>query len=390
MKEGATMKKIWNALLYGDSETRKCIGGVIFFCILGIGLIIFSGLTAQFGFFIFGMISGVVALIISQTFTLVDDSFVAEVDEKGNKDTVRSFSVQKVGQSMTSREITAKQNAQKEADEKKKEANEKKLAGTEDELEDIDNGKSQGRAPKAFSHYNEQVLKKIKRKYHVRRDHRAIIIDSSKTFGIKECPAFIWRAYNKVYILLLEKEPRKIALSRDSILHMEYEPNVRGDKSQEYMAFKEDSLVSVLFEGYLPDYFDSKVRGTKLKHKNLYKLSPDILISNRSASTVMDLLYLNFMPDDKITKSEKLNGFFKRVYSAHIMYQDRVYSITEYKDSVEQILKEMCYSEVPMREFEVTLENLVKGRMISMEYADHYLDMKKKLDTKMVTVTTKK
>ena len=103
------------------------------------------------------------------------------------------------------------------------------------------------------------------------------------------------------------------------------------------------------------------------------------MLSNRSAATVMDLLCLNFMPDDKITRSDKLNGYFKRAYAAHLMYQDKVYSITEYKENIETILKEMCYADLPDREFRVTLENMVKGRMISDEYADYYSGMKKKI-----------
>ena len=63
------MSRIWNALRYGDSETRKCIGSVILFAVIGIILIIISGLTGKIGLFLVGMISGVVALIISQTFT---------------------------------------------------------------------------------------------------------------------------------------------------------------------------------------------------------------------------------------------------------------------------------------------------------------------------------
>lgn len=350
------MEKIWNALRYGDSQTRKCIGGVLFFSVAAVMLIVISGLMGKFGLFIVGILFAAVAIIISQTFSLVDEDFVAEVDSKGTKETVKSVSAQM----------------------EHKKSSSAKIDNPEDEIHEK---KTMKEKPVEFARYNEVVLKKVLRKYHVKKDHRPIIIDSSKTYRIKECPAFIWRAHNKVYLLLLEKEPRKICISRDLIRHMEYEPSVRADKSLEYLAFRDDNLITSVFEGFLPDYFDSKVKQTRLKYKNLYKIYPDICISNRSAATVMDLLILNFMPDDKITQSDKLNGFFKRVYAAHIMYQDRVYSITEYKEKVEQILKELCYADIPGREFEVTLENLVKGRMISQEYADHYSDMKRKIDT---------
>lgn len=331
------MKRIWNGLRYGDFETRKCIGSVLALVIAAVGFVIAAIASGKFYLFIIALICGVIALLISQTFTLVDDDFVAEVGRDGEKDTVNTVSVKKNG-----------------------------MSSKTTEQKDII----------SYERYSAQEIKRIKKKHHVKKDHRPIIIDSSKTFKIKECPAFIWRVHNKVYLLLIEKEPRKIILSRERIKHMDYVPGVRADKVTEYPAFKEDNLVTSVFEGYLPDYYDD--RTGKMKYKNLYKIHPDILITNRSAAQVMDLLYLNFMPEDKITSSEKLNGYFKRIYAANILMKDKVYSLTEYKEEVDKVLKELCYAEMPEREFNVTLENLVKGRMISQQYADHFAELKKK------------
>ncbi len=352
------MEKLWNALRYGDSKTRRYIGGVILFSVLAIAFVIISGLSGKFGMFIWGLMFAVIAIIISQSFTLVDDNFVAEVNKDGKKDSIRTYKAEKTE---TSPDVGSS------------------VKGKE---KDSPPTKKKDEAHAEFEHYNQQMIKKIRRKYRIKKDHRPIIIDSSKSYHIKECPAFIWRAHNKVYLLLLEKEPRRICISRDLIPNMGYVPNVSCDISKEYRAFQKKCLITTVFEGFLPSYFEGKNQNKNLRYKNLYQIYPDIRISNRSAATVMDLLCLNFMPEDKITRSDKLNGYFKRVYAAHIMYQDRVLSITEYKDKVEHILKELCYGEIPMREFRVTLENLVKGRMISQEYADHYMDLKRKIDTK--------
>lgn len=360
------MKRIWNALRYGDGETRKCIGGVLFFAVLALLFIVVSGIWGKFGLFIVGMLFSVVALVISQTFILEDDDFVAEVDKNGTKETVRSISVRKNG--VSSRKLSGGTENHSLQEEQK---NQEKALKPEEDKEQI---------AASFSHYDRQMLRKIQKKYHVKKDHRPVIVDSSKSYQIKECPAFIWRAHNKVYLLLLEKEPRRICISRDLILHMDYVPHVRADRSKEYLAFQRENLVTSVFEGFLPDYFDSKANNRNLKYKNLYEIYPDIRFTNRSTAAVLELLCLNFMPKDKITQSEKLNGYFKRVYAAHILFQDRVYSITEYKESVEQILKELCYAEMPDQEFLITLENLVKGRMISQEYASHYRDMKEKIE----------
>ncbi|MCI8508070.1 MAG: hypothetical protein HFJ06_05875 [Lachnospiraceae bacterium] len=354
------MKRIWNALRYGDAETRKCIGSVILFSAAAIGIIAIAGLLGRFYLFVLGMLAGIAAIIVSQTFTLVDDDFVAEINRDGEKDTVKTVTVQK------NRVIYGSGNAKKQ--EKKEQ---KKRDGF-----DTDDGKIHAAQ---FEHYNAVVLKKIKKKYRLKRDHRPIIIDYSKSYRIKECPAFIWRIHNKVYLLLLEKEPRRLSISRDLIRNMGYMPGIKSDPAKEYEAFKKENLVTGVFKEYLPDYYDSKVKNDTLKCKNLYTIYPDICISNRSAADVMDLLYLNFMPQDKITKSEKINGFFKRIYAANILYRDRVYSITEYKEAVEKALGEMCYAEIPEREFVITLENLMKGKFISQEYVDHYKDMRNKI-----------
>ena len=94
------------------------------------------------------------------------------------------------------------------------------------------------------------------------------------------------------------------------------------------------------------------------------------------------MLCLNFMPEDKITKSEKINGFFKRIYAAHILYKDHVFTITEYKEKVEEVLGEMCYAEMPDVEFVITLENLVKAKMISQQYQEYYMERKRKCSGK--------
>ena len=363
------MKRIWNALRYGDRMTRICIGRVIVFSVLAVIFIIISAVIGEFYLFILGMLCAVIAVICSQTFSLVEEDFVAEVNRRGKKETVNSVAAQK---------------SEKPVKEKQEKAEKKK-----EQLE-LEEERKREELIERFANYNEKVMVKIKKKYHVKKDHRPILIDYSKNFQIKECPAFIWRIHSKVYILLLEKEPRKICISRELIRNMGYAPKIRAVRSEEYQAFNIENMVTNVFKQYLPDYHDFKekeMQGTNLKYKNLYTIYPDIQISNRSAYEVMDLLCLNFMPQNKITESEKINGYFKRIYSANILFRDRVYRVTEYKEKIEKILSEMCYAEMPDEEFIITIENLVKGKLISEEYAEHYLELKSKIVNRKVAVS---
>ena len=186
------MKRIWNALIYGDNETRKCIGSVIFFSVLAVVLIAVAGFTSMFNLFIFGMLAAIVAIMISQTFTLVDDDFVAEVSKDGDKETVYSVSVKKNGLIY----------GQEPTSSKKKEANTLKGSNVSESVADPkDENKSTVKTDdlqdiNRYAKYNQKMMKKVKKKYHVKKDHRPIIIDQSEKYHIKQCPAFIWRAHN--------------------------------------------------------------------------------------------------------------------------------------------------------------------------------------------------
>lgn len=383
------MKRFWNTLLYGDWETRKCIGSVMLFAVLALGLMIASGVTAHGYLFIFGLIAGVISLLISRSFTLVNDDFVAETGADGEKESVKAVTVQKDSKKTEGlqKEDIADDKPVKSGSEQEKmlphagKSRLKEEAVQEETVQEEDDVR--------YARYSKQELVRIKKKYRVRKDHRPILIDNSKTFHIKECPAFIWRGHKKVFLLLLEKEPRKITISRNLIRHMGYASDVQADYAREYRAFQKKNLITSVFGEYQPDYFDPKPRDVKSKklhiqYKHLYTIYPDIQISNRCAAEVMDLLCLNFMPEDKITRSEKINGYFKRIYAAYILFRDRVYSAVEYKKVVENTLEELCYAEMPEEEFVITLENLVSASLISQRYADCYIEVKSKISRKKV------
>ena len=360
------MKKIWNGLRYGDTETRKCIGSVIGFSLAAVVCIVAAGLKGQLWLFAIAMIFGVIAIVISQTFTLEDEDFVAEVNRSGEKETVRAVMAQKNTREAVATEETENNTETAGRNDDRMDA---KPHATEDKEKEID----------IYQHYDQHVLRKVKRKYRVKKDHRPIMVDGSQTYRIRECPAFIWRVHNKVYLLLLEKEPRKICISRDLIRNMGYRPGVKVNMEEEYPVFRKENLITGVFREFLPDYMDSKIKNDPLKTKNLYTIYPDIMLTNRCAYEVMDLLCLHFMPKDKITDNERLNGFFKRVYAANILYRDRVYSILEYKNSIEKTLHDLCYAEMTDKEFEATLEQLLRGRLISGEYVDHYRELRYKI-----------
>lgn len=204
------MKRLWNTLLYGDRETRKCIGSVIFFVILALSLMIASGITAQVFLFIFGLIAGVVGLLISRSFTLVNDDYVAETGSKGEKDTVKAVTVQKKGGNKEEEKVETVQEedtvrnkmikSEMENEERVPHIRPDKLS---EDMEGI-------REDTNYDHYDKQVLVKIKKKYRVRKDHRPILIDNSKSYHIKECPALYGEGIKRYFFCYWRKSQERL------------------------------------------------------------------------------------------------------------------------------------------------------------------------------------
>ena len=341
------MKKIINAILYGDRKTREYILSVgilallcIVFCVIGI-LIRNSILV------LLALLSGIISFLISRSFTLVDVNYVAAKGSAGKKETVSASTVQ------------TKKESKKE--------NEKDVEVKEDEIV---------KPPTEYNQYHQKKIKRIFHKYHIKKDHRQIIIDESKEFRIRQCPAYIWRKNRSIHILLLEREPRQIVLPRSSVPYLEYARKVKADKEKEYIAFQKQSLIAMAFKEYLPDYYDSKSKD--IKYKNLYMMQPDIRVTNHSAKQLMDLLYLELHINDEITNKKQVSRYFKEIYQYHILLKDKVISITEYKDKVMEQLEQMSMREMSKEKFDTTIENLVSSHFISEEYAKYYKERRLK------------
>ncbi len=233
-----------------------------------------------------------------------------------------------------------------------------------------------------FKRYDRKTIKKTMHRYKVKRDHRLVMIDRCEKLAIKQTPAYVWVKDKDFNILLIEQEPRHIVIPVYRMKEMTYLKKQIVNEDVDYGPFKGKSMLAEMFRPYLPDYSHSTVVDDLSSYKNLYGFGPDIYVTNRSAKQIFDLLALPFRVDDKVTLSAKVNNYFKDTYKANILLRDNVIDANGYADRIASILDGMAHSTISYNEFKETLNLMVKNKLITQEFAQYYMTVRDKADTR--------
>lgn len=223
--------------------------------------------------------------------------------------------------------------------------------------------------------YDKKKIRRTLHKYKVKRDHRMVLVDFCDGFNIKQTPAYIWVYKNEFHMLLIESEPRQIVLPLYSIKQIDYMKKVEVNSDTDYPAFHKETILTNMFREYLPDYSHSTLVTDTSAYKNLYGIAPGIYFTNRSASSLFDLLGVEFVVDDKVTTSNKVNYYFKDVYKSSILLRDNVIDANGYADRISKTLEDMTGAAISYNEFKETLNLMIKNKLITQEFAMHYMDL---------------
>lgn len=228
--------------------------------------------------------------------------------------------------------------------------------------------------------YNKKKIKKTLHKFKVKKDHRKVMIDRCDKFKIYQTPAYIWKDGNTFNILLIEQEPRIISLPLYMLSEIEYLKKQPASEYSDYAVFRgSGGLLADMFKPYLPDYTHSTVVDDMTSYKNLYGIGPGIYFTNTSAVSLFDLLGAEFVVNDKVTASNKVNIYFKEAYKANIKLRDNVLDANGYADSISRILDNLAKSTISYNEFKETLNLMIKNKLITEEFASYYMDVRDKL-----------
>ena len=101
-------------------------------------------------------------------------------------------------------------------------------------------------------------------------------------------------------------------------------------------------------------------------------------MTNNSAKALFDLLGVEFVVNDKVTDSTKVNKYFKDAYKANIMLRDNVIDANGYADKISYILDNLAKASISYNEFKETLNLLIKNKLITQEFAMYYMGIRDK------------
>lgn len=320
------MKKIINGMFHGSTHTKRFLWSMTFLIIGGLSLIIISALTGKLWLFIIALMLGIGALILSQSNTLQDSTLSNGVASSKNINSKIDLSA----------------------------------------LEDIPENQ-------IYAHMDENLIEQILIAYKVKPDHRMVIIDKSDKFKISQCPTYIWTDHGTLYLLLIEKEPRRIAIPLSAIDYITYQANVPIYLDSEYPQFKKESLIKKVFYPFLPDY-----HGEQRKYKNLYYICNDIAFTNSSINQLMDLVCAEFKVDDPLTKRSDTNQYFIECYQNGILLKDTVIPINVYKSKLTNTMEALVNSNMSNLEFGNTIKDMLTHRLITEDFAVYYTGLRTK------------
>ncbi|MBE5962103.1 MAG: hypothetical protein E7256_12120 [Lachnospiraceae bacterium] len=284
---------------------------------------------------------------------------------------VQSLRFQKTG------EVAGKEKPDKERSNRDQGNREKKVRNAEEEETDKEIEQEDERE-NYLNQYTKDSVKKLFVKYKVNKDHRPIMVDLCQSEKVRQCPAYIWTDKHGLNLLIMERIPRKTVIPDAKATKVFYEKGVVAYPKSDYEAFTSPSFLGMAFGAFLPTLYEDSINGRSIFRKNLYTIAPDIKVTNTSAKAVFDLLQPEFVVEDRVMDSDLYSPYFKSAYKLNILLRDGVIQINEYKQKVKEVLESLADANISLEEFHKNMEQLVKGRMITEEYADYYMEYRLK------------
>lgn len=432
MKENMLMRKIINTFKYGDKRVKRSLALAIFAGVATVAFGVMALVLSNMLCFFVAIVAAFITVSLVQTFMIeeganptvirptdigTDSSAPIEIKEE-KKEKVRTERKPKKEKAPKSRKAKeskkSEENKEKKVKIKPEKAEVKKQNSNENNQtaslpeEDIHNfskhdirevGKlladepvpEQDYNPESKEHtkdnykaiteataasYTKKKIKKTLHKYKVIKDHRMVMVDSCAKYNIYQTPAYVWISENQFHILLIEEIPRLLMLPLFRITEISYLKKQPADEEKDYALFKKSTILTDSFRSYLPDYNHSNKTTDLTSYKNLYGIGQGIYFTNNSAKNLFDLLGVEFLVEDKVTTSNKVNVYFKDAYKANIKLRDNVLDANGYADSITKVLDDMAHSTISHNEFKDTLNLMIKNKLITDEYANHYMDVR--------------
>ncbi len=317
------MRKYWNALRYGNAKTKRILVSVILLFLLFIAGIVLavSGSGVTWG--LIAVFAVIMDIVLLQSVRFGDVQMLAA---KSKKEAV---------------------NAVKEK-----------------EYADL-------------SQISAQDLKDLLVAYHVNASHVQVMIDSYPKEGVKQSPAYLWKAKGYLNFLVLGNKPRNFAVPLSQVTQVTYKKNVEVNPLSEYGQMRQPSVVNAMYQEFLPVYKEREAGGRRYYTKNLYVLEPGICITNTSMKNLRQILKGVPMVFTGVL-DERYSRYYRQAYEMKILMVDQVLSTEEYKGQISGMLKQMADEEGDDQEFFDDLAMMVRARLVTQEVAKYFLEYRRK------------
>lgn len=415
------MKKFVTGLRYGNWQTRLYVISIPVCVLSGAGLIIASFFVNSMVMFLAGIALEIAVIALIQNYAI--EEVLIERPEEGQKPTGKRTVKLKKPEEAEPEEIEPEESEREESSLKEPEpeqpqqteepekkdqepeagesepkarikkarSKKEKIPKEKPEPERAEEEKhkpeekkpEQSRAEKEeeLVSYDEKKIKQVLYKYKVRKDHKMIIIDEWKEKNVHQCPVYIWVHRGRVHFLMIEGEARELSLPLAKAATLKYRKGIVCKAKEEYIQMRKNSLLSAVFEPFLPTYHNGNKNGRAVIYKNLFELGNGLLITNTSARTVMDLLHPEFQVEDSVTRNREYNDFYREIYKNSILFREQVIPTREYQARVNDILQQLAGSGAAEQEYEDTLQQLYRGKLITQEYITYYLQYRGQLQS---------
>lgn len=318
---GEGMKKYWNALRFGNAKTKRIlISAILLFLFAGTGGVLAAsgsgvlwGLTAVFAF--------VMDIVLLQSVRFGE----AELVEGRAKDKRKAI-----------------------------------LSKTYDSLAEM----------------TKDDLGDLLIAYHVSSAHVQVMIDSYEKEGVKQTPAYLWKAKGYLQFLVLENKPRNFAVPMSQVTEITYMKNVEVNPLAEYGQVRQSSVVGAMYQPLLPVYKERQAGARRYYTKNLYVIAPGIRITNTSVKNVRPVLRVPVVFTGIV--DDRYGKYYRAASEMKILLMDQVLTSDEYKGQISGMLKRMADDEAADAEFINDLELMVRSRLVTQEVAQYFRDYRQK------------
>ncbi|MCR5330074.1 MAG: hypothetical protein K6E62_02670 [Lachnospiraceae bacterium] len=231
------------------------------------------------------------------------------------------------------------------------------------------------------SKYSVSNMKKIIKSRKLGKDFIPVFIESWESKKINQTPALCFVKDDHVHFLLLEGDmERDVSVPTDKFINVWYRKNVPVINLKLYKNIRENMGAFEMFEDVMPAFASSTDQmGQTSYTQNLYLLGNDIALAPASMRELRRRFRFNTNIFDSLNTRGDYSDYFKKAYENRILWTDNVIGLQEYQRRIRAILQEMVSDEDLLKfEFEEDVAKMVQYRLITDEYADFYLNLKKK------------